>query len=292
MSSLGEFLNVMYKKRELEYQAKVDQAEADVAGAKAIGEGISSFGSAIGSIGTGIGGYMDKTSKDTIATSLAAEQGVNLAGGRPGSAMTEFDLRQKMGQLGANAMTPYQEAQLGIAKQNSATSAGRLDLEVGAANERRHNYLTKQAETAKKASSKSFTDTVNDTNAYLKETQANMAKLYDADTPEAFANARDYQISLNQGATKVGVDQSQIKKVPTEFIPKHTGYDPLPPSYQRYPEPTYAPGIGVVNPRTTGVQAPPQGSIPAPNFNRPVGTQTQMGGKNYKYDGNFFVPIE
>ena len=34
MSSLGDFLNVMYKKRELEYEAALNQSKADVEGAR------------------------------------------------------------------------------------------------------------------------------------------------------------------------------------------------------------------------------------------------------------------
>ena len=308
MSSLGDFLNVMYKKRELEYEATMNQSKADVAGAQAIGKGISNIGGAIGSIGQGIGGVMQKTNTDQIATRLAAEQGVTLQGGGiMGGAATEFDLRQKMGQLGANEMTPYQ-------KMMAQQGQDRTEIMARAEQRRYEEYLDKKGDAYGKQASKTYTDSVANADAYQNQSAANMAKLHTAETPEVFETLARHQRSLNLGAAKAGVPEKDLVQVPSEFIPMQNRA-----SYGLYQEeqrfgqgtsnpasmsqartaaeasqaPRYGTQAGELRPPTMshGVNIPP-GAIPAPGFPGKPGATSTMNGKKYVWDGNFFVPRE
>lgn len=285
MSSLGDFLNVMYKKRELEYTAALEQSKADVAGAEAIGKGIGSIGSAIGDIGksavSGIGSYMQQTQGNELANQLGPQQfGQNWLGG----GTRELDLRQQMGQMTSQQnqqMTPYQTAQVNQSQQ-------RYNLDVQDLNRRIQADKDRASVAANKDASQTYTKGKADTLAYQKDTAANMPRLYSADTPELFNTYRDHQIAINQGARKAGIDESLLKQVPNEFIPKSTS-DELPIDYQRYPTtPVYSPGAGFIQQGTTGV---PSGAIPVgPGFTGQRGDTATYNGKPYIFDGNFMVP--
>jgi hypothetical protein len=293
----------MYKKRELEYKAKLAQSEADVKGAEAIGKGISSIGSAVGAIGSGIGGYMQQSALDKSAMAIGQEEGHPLTSTGFG-ASRELDQRIAAGQFKDTSMNDYQRS--------------RIDLAIEAENRRRQEGLDRRADAAGRSATKSYTDTVANSQAYQADSAANMAKLYDADTPEAFGVARQRQISLNQGAAKAGIGDDVISnyQVPSDFIPKsnRASYD-LYKYQQQFRQgttnpaemrqrveaaetagaPGFGTGAGQLRPPTyaSGLEGfKPPGAIAAPGYPGQVGDTGKIGGKPYKYDGNFWVPTQ
>lgn len=331
-SSLGAFLETMYKKRELEYKAKLAQSEADVAGAQAIGSAIGSVGKAVGSIGSGIGDYMQsqgldpQTQRQDAAARGVLDEYMGVSGvpraqavdpsqqgpadiARNRGAALELQMRDKAGMFQNNQMTPYQ--------------ANRLDLAVQVENRRRQERLDRVSDASTRGATKAYTDTVANTTAYQNNSAANMAKLYDADTPEAFNAARTQQISLNQGASKAGISDDVVSnyQVPSEFIPK-----PNRPAHEYYKyqqqfskgttvpdemarrrqaaaaqgqteagDPTISFGTGPnqIRPPTyqSGLEGfKPPGAVADPVFRGNVGDTGKIGGKPYKWNGNFWVP--
>lgn len=269
-SSLGSFLDAMYKKRELEYKAGLAQSEADLAGAKAWGQAFSNIGSAVGSAVGGLGGYMQQSQADKSAMSVAQDMGHPLSTTGFGA---EHELQQRMaaGQFKDTSMTPYQTSM--------------VDLRIAQENRARLEGKQKIADAATANQSKQFTQTANDSASYFHNSAANMDKLLDADTPEKFSLLQKNQKALNIAGMKAGVPEDQLYTVPNEFVPKST--EPIGPGYQRYPSPSHGPSIAY-NPTSTGI---PAGAIPVPGLTGKPGEHTATyNGKPYVWDGNFMVP--
>ena len=228
---------------------------------------------------------MGKVQTDQIATQLASESGQPLTAskGMLGGAATEFGLRQKMGQLGANAMTPYQEAQLGISQQNANTASGNLESLRRA----RQAQMDKDAATANKNATKPYLDHINDTLAYQKDAKASYHKLLDAKTPEEFETHKEYLTAINESAFKRGIREEKLQAIPQSFVPPSE--EPLPAGIERYPSKSvYSPGAGFIQQRGTGI---PAGAIPVPKLEgQPAGVTGKYNGRPYIWDGNFMVP--
>ena len=305
-SSLGAFLETMYKKRELEYKAAYNQYEADVAGAKALGEGFSQFGEGIGGA---LGSYM-KGQQYSQGESIANKLGGQAFGqGWLGGGTQEMALRQKMGQFDSSGQfTPYQQAQQELGNRRLEETIRHNEAMENASNEAK-------SRAAAQNQSKKFSESVADMDSYQAQTTENMTKLYQAETPEVFDTHRKRQISLNEGAMARGISQDRLQFVPSEFIPpkQRKAYEfyqyqqqfpqgttnPAEMSRRReaaemesstdlgQPAVSYGTGPGQARPPTysTGI---PAGAVADPNFRGPRGSTANNGAM--VWNGQFWVP--
>jgi hypothetical protein len=305
----------MYKKRELEYKAAYNKYQAEVDAGAAIGQGISQVGSGIGSA---LGNVM-KGQQFSKGNELANVMGQRQFGSQwQGGGMQELDLMGKMKDITSKGeMTPYQSASL---EQNMR----RTDVLVDAEKRREQERKDRIASAANQKASKAYTEHQADTQAYLKDYDASITRLYDAKTPEAFGQHRDYLLSVNEAARKRGVDPSLIKPVPMEYVPESNR-----PSLELYkyqqqfsqgntdpgrmrqlaqpidlqqqnvqyggpPPVSYGTGPGQVRPPAApqkygpGFNVP-EGAIAAPGFPGKEGTTAKMNNKNYVFQGGFWV---
>jgi hypothetical protein len=318
---LGQFMDTMLKKRQLEYEAAYNRYKADVAGAESIGKGITSIGTAVGAIGQGIGGYMKQSALDKSAIAIGQEEGVPLTSTGFGAA-DELKQRMAAGQFKGNeGMTPYQQSQTDI-------GWARVRNEVQRINDARDKQNEATSAAARRQQSDSMTKMQNDIASYYAQTTENTHKMWNADNPQDFATYAQRQKELNIVGRKAGVPEDQLQWVPDKYVPpsEQPAYNyfkakeafaqgrsrpgDIGEASQRYqasraaseegeeaPAVEYGYAPGQIRPpsftRYPAGQEPPPGAVPVgPGFNQPKGFKARYNGKDYIFDGgDWLLPV-
>lgn len=306
-SGLGDFLKVMYQKRELEYTAALNKYKAEVEGAKSLGEGIGALGQGISK---GIGGYMDQSVTNKVGAQAFGDQWM-------GGGTRELDVRSKIAEMSRGTeMTPYQQSQAELGNQ-------RLEAYIARTEAMQNQEKEAKSRAAEANESKKFKERVGDMDSYQAKSDENMTKLYAADNPEVFETHRRRQVSLNEGAMASGISPDRLVQVPSDFIPpkQRKAYEFY--QYQQQfgqgttnpqemarrreaattegsvdvptaggdviqqPAVSYGTGPGQQRPPTMSTGIPP-GSVSDPNFRGPKGSTANNG--NMIWNGQFWVP--
>jgi len=326
-TSLGTFLETMYKKRALEYEAAYNNYKAKVAGAEAIGQGIGAVGKGIGStLGTYVGAMQQRgqtEERGNIAGGIFRQEGINPVATTPSGLSQEFDMRAQLQKSqGQQGLTPYQQL---LARQNDR----RYDFDVSQANQRRQDALQQQATTANAQTTKSYQENLANINANLADTTNNMSKLYGAKTQEEFDQLARNQRTLNIAGAKLGIPPEELAQIPDKWIPPEnypafklyqaedqmrnqfrqgtSRPEDIAEATRRYTQSQaaveqtgatpstarYGQGPGFISPPSysSGVVKPP-GAIAVPNFTGQKGDRAPFNGKMYEYDGIYMVPVK